>query len=662
MKINPLIPDFNETFDLVQINSAHFEEAKFEVLSESETLLNRIINEQFDNQTFENSFGTLDEIYNKLEKFMGIAYFAAYTHTNAEVREKSLAVVAEVEKFANDLILNQQLFEALKKYGESAKIIDLQPFQKKFINEILREFRRNGVNLSDGLRKELKTLKDRISELGLEFETNIAADNGFLVFDESELDGLPNDFKMSRKTDDGRYKIDLSNPSFVPFMKYAKNGEARKALFIKHKNRATDKNLDVLKLLISERKKLAHLLNYETFAHYQTENRMVKTPEKALSFENTLKQRVRTKAEADYSELLKLKTLENHQATEVINAWEWAYYENMLLKQKFEIDSELLKQYFELNNAISGLFDLARILFNVEFRKIENPSVWHESITAYEIIRCEKPIARFYLDLFPRENKYSHAAFFPIISGKKCENDYQMPLGALVCNFPKPTETTSSLLLHNDVVTLFHEFGHLMHGLLTRAEISAMAGTSVARDYVETPSQMFENWAWHYDSIKLFAKHYKTGELLPKPLFDKMKAAKNANSGLATLQQIFYGMIDLTFYTDYSPENQSDTGTVVKNLQNRITLFPFVEGTNFEASFGHLNGYAAGYYGYLWSKVYAEDVFSIFEKQGLLNPELGQRLLKTIIEKGSTIDEFQQLNNFLQREPNEGAFVKMLGI
>ena len=251
---------------------------------------------------------------------------------------------------------------------------------------------------------------------------------------------------------------------------------------------------------------------------------------------------------------------------------------------------------------------------------------------------------------------------FGMIPGKKLGDNYQIPTASLVCNFPKANGDTPALMLHNDVETFFHEFGHLMHDLLTKAELATQAGTNVARDFVEMPSQIFENWAWNYEALSLFAKHYKTGEVLPKELHEKMLVAKNVGSGLHVLQQIFYGILDMTFHDKFNPKGTKSTTELVKELQNEITLYKFQEGTHFEAGFGHLNGYAAGYYSYLWALVFADDMFSVFEKNGVMNKETGMRLKKVVLERGSTVDEMEIVKEFLNREPNEKAFLKSIGL
>jgi len=273
-----------------------------------------------------------------------------------------------------------------------------------------------------------------------------------------------------------------------------------------------------------------------------------------------------------------------------------------------------------------------------------------------------KIISRFYIDLYPRPNKYSHAACFPMIGSKETENGPQLPTATLVCNFPAPTADMPSLLPHGDVETFFHEFGHVLHSVLTKTKLSSQSGTSVSRDFVEAPSQIFENWTWDYESLKLFAKHYKTGEVLPKELFDKMLAAKNVGSGLANTQQVYYGIFDFTLHDKYDPTSSQPVVEVMKELQNKITLYPYLEGTQMFASFGHLMGYAAGYYSYLWALVYADDMFSIFDKNGIMDKATGLKYRDIILANGSSRDELEMVVEFLGRQPSQDAFFKAIGL
>ena len=476
------------------------------------------------------------------------------------------------------------------------------------------------------------------------------------------MEGTSDDFKSARKQDDGNYKVDLSYPSYGPFMKYSNSDTAREKLYMKFNNRAFPENIEVLHNLLAKRKEMAELLGYKTFAEYRLESRMAKTPEAVWAFETKLKEELTPKANLDYEEVLAAKQTKVSGATS-LNKWETSYYYNILLEEKYQLDSELVKEYFSLDNVLNGLFTITQTIFDLEYKEVKNPSVWQEDVKMYEVYQDGKLKGRFYLDLFPRDNKYGHAACFGIINGKMTPKGYQIPTASLVCNFPRATANKPALMPHSQVKTFFHEFGHVLHQMLTTADLVSQSGTNVSRDFVEAPSQIFENWTWNYDALKMFAKHYKTGEVLPKELFNKMLVAKNAGSGSGALGQVFFGTYDMTLHDKFDPASDITTTDVLKELMNEMfPKSPYLEGTHFQTAFGHLNGYGASYYGYMWSKVYAQDMFSIFEENGILDKETGIRYRDIILGNGSTKDELLLVKEFLGREPNNKAFLRELGL
>ncbi|MBI9055587.1 MAG: Zn-dependent oligopeptidase [Bacteroidales bacterium] len=660
---NPFFNDLNQVIDFEHITAKNVTNATAESLTSGKEELSKIYTIKSEERTFENTVRALDDVYNNLLKVNEVVSLLAYVHPNDEIRNECLNSIGVFGKFFNEISLSDDLYGAIKDYSKSAEAQNLIGPEKKYLKETVEEFERNGFALPKEKRTELKVIQDKLSDLGIQFDSNISSYQDFLIASEEQMEGLPEDYKKSHRQEDGTYKIGLEYPSYVPFMKYSTSDEARKELTKKYKNTAADKNLDVLKQILIEREKLALLLGYKTFAEYRTENRMAKNPQNVWDFENSLKEKVRAKAERDYNELLEVKRAYTKDNTvKTIEAWEASFYNNILLKEKYELDNQKLKEYFEVGNVINGLFKISQHLYGVKFEQVENASVWHKDVLFYEVKENDKLIARFYLDLYPRENKYNHAACFGMIPGKKVNDDYQIPTASLVCNFPKATEDMPALMPHNDVETFFHEFGHLMHDLLTKAELASQAGTNVARDFVEMPSQIFENWAWDYEALSLFANHYKTGDLLPKELHEKMLAAKNVGSGLQVLQQVFYGSLDMTYHDKYDANGSKNTSSLVEDLQNDITMFKFQEGTHFEAGFGHLNGYAAGYYSYLWALVFADDMFSVFEQNGIMDQATGLKLKEIVLERGSTIEEMEIVKEFLGREPNEAAFLKSIGL
>lgn len=665
--VNPLMAGFNQNIEFNVLTPEHIKTSTDIIIEKSKTALSGIFAIPKEKRSFDNTMLAIDNMYNDYGKVSSNIYLMANAHPDKATREQALASLSVLDKFDNEIALDENLYRAVKEYSESPEAKKLQGFKKKYLEEILRDFERNGFALPKEKRDQLKTMQDRLSDLGITFGRNIAEAADTLFVTEEEMKGLPDDYKSARKMSDGRYRIDMTYPSYVPFMKYSQSESARKALYVKYNNRSVDKNLHVLRDLVGQRQEMATLLGYKTYGQYRVEDRMAKKPENVWSFESALIDKVKEKARRDYDELLAVKRnyLKDASAS-VINPWESSFYNGILMREKYSVDDEKIKEYFELNNVTEGLFKISQKLFDVEFSEIKNPSVWHGDVRMFEVRKKGKVIAHFYFDLFPRPNKYGHAACFGMVKGKSTPNGYQLPAATLECNFPAPSGDRPSLMYHSagsaSVETFFHEFGHVLHNILTTSELYSQSGTAVPRDFVEAPSQIFENWAWDYDVVKMFAKHYKTGEVLPKAMFDKMVAAKNVGSGIGALQQVFYGMVDFTLHEKWNPKGAETSTDIVKRLQNEITLFPYLEGTNFQASFGHLNGYGAGYYGYLWSEVYAADMFSVFEKNGVMDQKTGLRYRDIILARGGSEDPYALVKEFLGREPNQEAFLKSLGL
>jgi thimet oligopeptidase len=662
-KRNPLLPAFNQQIDFQSPSVKDITETTDKAITEAKTSLAKIYAVPRGKRHFKNTVQAFDDLFSKVYMADGIMSILSNASADSAIRTAGQEGEQALDKFISDLNLDENLYKAFKEYAFSSEAKALKGWQKKFLTETLQDFERNGFALDAEKRAELQKINNRIIELGLQFDKNIAAHRDQLLVSEEDMKGLSEDFKKSRKKEGDKYIITLDGPSYTTFMKYAESEPMRKALYMKYNNRAADKNLEVLKQLLTERQKKAKLLGFSSYGAWQTASRMVKNTETVWDFENSLVAKVKEKTQQDVNELLQIKRKYiNDPAASAINPWEASFYNNLLIKEKYALDQEKLQEYLALDNVMSGLFQTTEKLFGIQYKEAKGAPVWHKDVRAFDVTQAGKPIGRFYLDLFPRENKYTHAACFPIRKGKLTSQGYQQPVAALLCNFNTPTADKPALLTHQQAVTFFHEFGHVLHNMLTRAEFAAQSGTATKRDFVEAPSQIFENWVWSYDVLKLFAKHYKTGEVLPKSMHDKMIASRNVGSGIGASAQILYGVLDMTLHDRYDPEGTKTTTDVVKELTNRIMPYQYLEGTNFHASFGHLNGYGASYYGYMWSKVYAEDMFSVFEKTGVLNPLTGKKYRDVILAKGGSSDEFQLVKQFLGREPNQEAFLKSLGV
>lgn len=664
VKGNPLFNDFNKPVDFKSLTADHISQATDSIIAHCKRELDKIYQVSSGDRTFDNTMLALDDMGNDLERIGSMINLMQNTHPDSVIRDVALESSTTIEKFVNEFSLSEDLYNAVKEYSKTSDAEKLKEgYKKKYLKEALEDFERNGFALSKEQRDTLKTINDAITEIGNEFNNNIATYQDFLLLSEKEMDGLPEDFKKARKQPDGKYKVDLTYPSYIPFMKFAKSDKARKELYIKYNNRAANKNTEVLVSLLQKRKDMATLLGYESYAAWRLDDRMAKDTKTVWDFEQELSKSVKPKADADYKELMEVRNSISVGAEGVIQPWQSSFINNILLQEKYQVDEEAIKEYFPMDAALDGLFQITQSLFSVTYKEVKDPSVWHADVRAFEVYDGEKLVGRFYLDFFPRDNKFKHAACFGMIKGKSTPWGYQIPNATLVCNFPAATEDKPSLMPHSQVKTLFHEFGHVLHQMLTTADLASQSGTSVARDFVEAPSQIFENWIWDYPSLLRFTKHYETGEALPKELYDKMIAAKNVSSGIAAEAQILYGSLDMTLHDKFDPYNENNSvDDVVRDLTKSLTHYPYVEGTHFQAAFGHLNGYGASYYGYMWSKVYAEDMFSEFEKNGVLDKTTGMKYRNVILAKGGSEEPMDLVKEFLGREPNNQAFMKSLGL
>ena len=660
---NPLLGKFNEPIQFANLTPEFVKQATDASISQARESLSKLYTIPKEQRNFDNTMLEIDNIYNNVGNVYGTVYLMGSVNPDDAIRNQAEESKAVFAKFFNEIELDENLYRAVKDYSETAEAKSLTGYKERFLQKTVEDFERNGFALSKEKRDQLKLINDKLSDLSLLFQQNIAEVNDFLMVDETQIDGLQEDYKNARQTEDGKYKIDLSYPSYIPFMKYSNSEETRKELYSMFNNRASRVNLEILIKVLMLRKEMAELLGFKTYAEYRVGDRMAKLPQNVWDFEENLVDKLKEKARIDYDELLMVKRSKlGIDTIDVIQPWESGYYNNILLKEKYDLDQNLVKEYFETDNVVNGLFQIAQHLFGVEFEEVKDPSVWYKDVRMFNVKQDGKIISRFYIDLYPRPNKYSHAACFPMIGGKETPEGYQMPVATLVCNFPAPTADVPSLLTHGDVETFFHEFGHVLHNVLTKTTLSSHSGTSVARDFVEAPSQIFENWTWNYDALILFAKNYKTGEVLPVELFNKMVASKNVGSGLSYTQQVFYGMIDFTLHDKYDPTSSKPTTEILKELQNEITLYPYLEGTHMQASFGHLMGYAAGYYSYLWALVYSQDMFSVFDANGVMDVNTGIRYRDIILANGGSRDELGMVIEFLGREPNQEAFFKSIGL
>ncbi len=659
---NPALVNFNQDIDFASITIEDIEEATAAVKEKVDELISEVVNIPTKERSFKNTMAAYDVIDAVVNDVSGIISIISVASPNDDLRNVALEKKNEISEIYNEISLNEDLYQAVKEYSETEEAKSLKDWKAKFLTEIMDSYKRNGFALPKEKRAELKDILDEVSAINNTFNSNIAAFQDELILEEKDMDGLPEDYKKSRLQEDGKYKITMSYPDVFPFLRNAKSSAARKQLLHKFNNRAYDSNKEVLKEIIRKRTELANFLGYDTYADYKMEGTMAEQPDAVWEFLEELSVKVEAKGIADIEELNAYHKELGLGDGKYIEPWDRGYVKEQLLINKYEVDAEAVRAYFPIDRVKEGLFSITQSIFGLEYKKVADPSIWHEDVEAYDVYEGKRLIGRFYLDLFPRPNKYGHAACFPIIIGRQTDQGFLRPISSLECNFSAATEDKPALLRHREVVTFFHEFGHVLHSLLTKAEIGLQSGFMVSRDFVEAPSQIFENWVWNYEALSQFAKHYETDEVLPKELFDKMLAAKNVMSGRSALYQIFLSSLDMTLYDGFDLEGDVSIAEMRAELDKKINLLAPMEGSHMETAFGHLSGYGAGYYGYLWSKVFAQDMFSRFEEEGILNKETGIDYRDIILAQGATKDEMQLIEEFLGRKVNQDAFLRSLGL
>lgn len=612
-------------------------------------------------RTFENTIMGYERAFDNYGNALGMSGFLSYVSTDKQFRDAANDLQMQISQYMVDVATRRDVYKAIREYTDTNPRLD--PVQAKLVKEMLIGFKNSGMDLNDADLEKFKALNKEKAEYIIKFDKNIQEYKDPLAVTQEQLQGLGEDYiqKLS-KTDDGKYLVTLDYPDYVPFMQNADDEQARKELEFKFNRRGGQENVELLEKTLTLRREIARLLGYKNHAELRLEDRMAKTPKTVMAFLKDLQKKLKPLGKKEDKEMIAYKNSKTGKNSRTLYSWESGYWSNKFRKENLELDSEKIKEYFPSQVVIDGMLDLFGGVFGITFEPVDIP-VWHPDVKAFKIKdkASGELVAYFYMDLYPREGKYKHAACFGLVEGEeKQDGTYQIPFVAIVANLNKPSGDTPSLLKHSEVETLFHEFGHVLHNALTKAKYSAFSGTSVSWDFVEAPSQMLERWAWDPQVLKKISKHYKTGEALPDDLIKRMIAAKNFGAGGMYLRQDFFAQYDMTLHTaDTTP----DTTKLYFELTKKIRGLPLTKGTIPQASFGHImGGYDAGYYGYLWSEVIAEDFFGEFKKNGIFNPETGLKFRREILEKGGTLDEEKMVENFLGRPADNKPFLKSIGL
>jgi thimet oligopeptidase len=618
--------------------------------------------------TFKNTIGALDEIDWKISLTANRLEIIKQTSQGAALRDTATDQSKVLAEWAVGLDYRDDVYHTVKAFADTNP--SLSGEDAKLLSETMRDYRRAGLPLPKAERDEVEDLRKKLSSMTTDFETHVTDAQQKIIFTKDDLEGVPDEFLEQKgvKTDDGHYAV-MANITwhFLTIMENAKREDTRLKMQTARDNLARAENVPLLEQILVTRDNIAHKLGYNSWADYEIEVKMARTAEAAMDFEQKLKVGLQPKFDAELAEYRALKIKETGDANAEIRLWDWRYFANQLKKQKYTIDEEQLRVYFPYQRALEGMFSIYQRIFGLKFYRLDPPYKWVDDLQLYAVADSTtgEPLGLFYLDMFPRPGKYNHFAQFDIIPGKLFDNGkYQRPTVALICNFPAPAPGKPSLLDHEDVVTLFHEFGHAMHSILTRAHSARFSGTSVPRDFVEAPSQMLENWVWDKKVLDSFAADYRDpSKKIPSEILDKLKESRLATEGTFYRRQLSFGIVDLALHTQIHATNADDTVPLANKLEGDVFL-PEPPDTAFVAYFGHLMGYDAGYYGYAWADAIAADMDTVFETapDGYFDVGAGRRLRKEIYEVGDSRDIQVSIEKFLGRKQSIDPFLKKIGI
>lgn len=654
---NPFLTELNAPVDYANVSAEDIKEYAHITLEEASASIEAI--RQTQAPTFNTVFGAMDDIINKMNIASNNCFMLYWVSPDSLSRVNGLASYQQLDSLSTTIYSDKAIFNQMVRVKESDEYKQLQENRRRLVDDLILSFEQSGVNLEADKREQYLALTKEISQHTSDYSNNMNSAAEVLVLDEAGAEGLPENFKNTYRVAENRYEIPVMNATNGPVMSNAAAEATRKAYYLKFTNRAADKNLAILELLVQKRHALANIMGYDTYATYNLYPKMAKDPETVWSFINDLADRAKGKAQTDIEALRALKKKDG--SNQPLMVWDISYYTNQILKNTYQVDHEALRAYLPIDQCLKGVLDIYSELFDLEFKKVVSASVWHEEVAMYEVFEGEQLVGRFYLDLFPRPNKESWFYGVGLKSGQMTEAGLEVPTNMLLGNFTRPTEALPSLLSFKELNTLFHEFGHIIDGLSYQGEFALQASSKT--DFIESMSQIFENWTMNYEMLSSFAKHYETGEVLPKELFDNMVKAKNVSSGyyaLSSLRNCFY---DMNLYNKYNPKEALDSDGLWKKIDKELGVMSiYVDGTHPQASWIHINTHPVYYYGYLWSEVYAQDMYTEFEKNGLTDAATGKRFRELILSTGQQSDIMEAVEEFLGRPSNNEAYIKSLGL
>ncbi|WP_299900997.1 M3 family metallopeptidase [uncultured Aquimarina sp.] len=669
---NPLL----ESFDLApfsQIQSEHFLPAIKNAISIAKEEVNAIVTNN-EKPSFSNTIEKLDYSGELLDRVTSIFFNLNSAETNEEIQKIAQEASPLLSEFRNDIALNTDLFKRIETVYLNKSNLDLSAEQSTLLEKRYKSFSRNGANLPDDKKEQLREIDKELSQLSLKFGENVLAETNkfeMLLTDEADLSGLPEGAKEAAKAlaeskEKEGWLITLDYPSYIPFMTYADNRELRKKMSLAFASKGFHNdeldNQQIVLKIAKLRHQRAEVLGYSSHAAYVLEERMAETPEKVFSFLNEILEKAKPAAEREF------KQLENFakelDGIDQLQKWDGAYYSEKLKQKLFDLDDEKLKPYFKLENVIDGVFQVSSNLFGLQFEETNEVDKYHEEVKTYHVKDTDGNfIAVFYADFHPRAGKRNGAWMTSYKPQMRKDGENIRPHISIVCNFTKPTPSKPSLLTFNEVTTLFHEFGHALHGMLADTIYPGLSGTSVYWDFVELPSQVLENWCYEKEALELFAKHYETGEVIPMELVQKIKESSTFMEGLATLRQLSFGLLDMSWHAN-DPSEIKDVKEHEKKAFEGTSLYPDVAENCMSTAFSHIfqGGYSAGYYSYKWAEVLDADAFDYFKERGIFDKEVATKFKDHVLSKGGTENPMTLYKRFRGQEPKPEALLKRAGL
>jgi oligopeptidase A len=665
---NPLLSqDFHIPFDAIA--AEHVEPGIKDAIDSARDAVDTVINLDAP-RTFENTIVALDDALEGLSRAVGIAYHLMSVENHPELRQAFNAVLPEFSAFYAELPLNDDLWQAVKQYADSPEAATLTGVRKRHLEKTIDSFRRAGAALPAAEKARVREISMALSQLQNTFSENVLdATNAFelVLTDDADVAGLPERAANQARENAAQkglegYRFTLQIPSYLPFMTHADKRELRQQMYQAYVNRACDGDTDnrpLIEEILALRREMADLLGYRDFADYRLETNMAKNGDAALAFVRDLTEKTMPYWQ---QELDTLQTFAHeHLDIETLEPWDMHYASEKLRRHQFDFDAEELRPYFPLDGVLKGLFTITERLFGISVTERPNVPVWHEDVTFYDIHdKAGHHLGSFYADWFPRESKRAGAWMNSLITGVPTDTGFEPHLGLMVGNFTPPQRGKPALLSHDEVQTTFHEFGHLLHHCLSKVAVKARAGTNVARDWVELPSQLLENWTWQRDALDLFARHYETGATIPEDLFEKMQRSRTFMQANMQMRQLSFATVDLELHVNYDPKQHGDAISFGQQAMAPFYLRPDHAKNHFLTGFNHVfaGGYAAGYYSYKWSEVLDADAFSRFEEGGIFSPEVGADYLEHILSKGDSAPPEELYRAFMGRDPDPNALLK----